>query len=136
MNPHTDSRESGITLIEVMVAMTILSVVLISLGGLMFHVARQTQISAAATHRTAAMQRASAWIEGLAWESLDDAQGPSWSLVSGPMTYDQFVDVSPLGPANTKNVRVRILPTGPLAIVGPDTVVVVRTRMRLTTFLQ
>lgn len=118
-------------------ALTILSVVLISLGGLMFHVARQTQVSAAFTYRAAAVQRASAWIEGLPWDALDGAQGSYSALMSGPMAYDQFVDVLPLGSGTeTKNVMVRIFPTGPLSLVGPDTLVVVRSRGRSASFLQ
>jgi hypothetical protein len=53
------------------------------------------------------------------------------------MAYDQFVDVLPLGSGTeTKNVMVRIFPTGPLSLVGPDTLVVVRSRGRSASFLQ
>lgn len=128
--------QAGITLVEVMVALTILSVVLISLGGLMFHVARQTQMSAASTYRAAAVQRASAWVEGLPWDSLAPG-GPAVGCLagaSGPMTYDRCVTIVN-ETAQMRRVMVVISPTGPLA-VRPDTLVVLRNRGRQAGFLQ
>ena len=88
----------GITLVEVLVALTILSIVLIALGGLMFQVGRQTRLSAATTYRSAAMQRAAAWIEGLPWDSSTSAIiGGCTADSSGLMSYDRCTTVVPNG---------------------------------------
>lgn len=129
-------NEAGISLVEVMVALTILSVVLISLGGLMFHVARQARMSAASTYRAAAVQRASAWVESLPWDSLAPA-GPAVGCeagVSGPMTYDRCVTIVDQTPY-MRRVNVVISPTGALA-VQPDTLEVLRNRRRQASFIQ
>lgn len=133
--PHRTS-EAGISLVEVMVALTILSVVLISLAGLMFHVARQTRMSAASTYRAAAVQRASAWVESLPWDSIAPG-GPAVGCtagLSGPMTYNRCVTIVDETPY-MRRVNVVISPTGPLA-VRPDTLEVLRNRRRQASFIQ
>ena len=130
--PQPD-RERGISLVEVVIAMTILSVVLITLGGLMFDVARQTQSSAATTYRAAAVQQAAAWIEGLPWNDINGTSGCS-SLSMGPLDFDRCVSVYDTT-TSMKRVTVVITPTGTLT-AQPDTVVLYRNQARLRSPLQ
>ena len=65
----------GISLIEIMVALTILSTVLVALGGLMFQVGQQTRTSARETYQAAAMQQGAAYVGSLSWTELDGAAG-------------------------------------------------------------
>ena len=113
--------------------MTILSIVLITLGGLMFDVARQTQASAATTYRAAAVQQAAAWIQALPWGSIDGSSGcESYSM--GQLDFDRCVSVLDTT-TSMKRVTVVITPTGAL-MARPDTVVVYRNLARLRSPLQ
>ncbi len=120
-------REAGVSLIEIMIALTILSTVLIALGGLMFQAARHTRQSAAVAYRSAATTSAAAWIHGLPWDSLGTAVGCA-AESSGPLNYNRCVTVQDVSP-KLKRVTVSITPTGPL-IAAPDTVVINRVRPR------
>jgi hypothetical protein len=119
--------------VEIVVAMTILSIVLITLGGLMFDVARQTQKSAATTYRAAAVQQASAWIEGLPWDSITPSAGCAGYAV-GPLTYDRCVSVIDTT-ISMKRITVVITPTGNLT-ARPDTLVMYRNLARARSPLQ
>lgn len=122
MTQNSDRR--GMSLIEIVVALGILSVVLMSLGGLMYEVARGSRQSALATYRAAAARHAAAWIEGLEFDSLSTAVGCT-SDSSGILEYTQCVTVS--GSGNTRQATIVIQPTGNLT-TSPDTQVVMRTR--------
>ena len=58
------------TLIEIVVALSILSLVLVGLGGLMYQVSYQTRGSAARSYLSAAKQTAATRVEGTPWDSL------------------------------------------------------------------
>lgn len=131
----TPRPDRGISLIEVMVALTILSTVLITLGGLMFDVARQTRRSAATTYRAAAVQSAQAWIDGLPWSTIDSVGfGGCTADSSGLLAYDQCVQVADTT-TTLKRVQVVISPTGNL-LAPPDTLIVYRSTDRPSSPLQ
>lgn len=115
----------GVSLIEVMMALTILSTVLIALGGLMFQVGRQTQQAAAATYRTAAVQQGAATVQALAWDDLNGVVGCSADTV-GQLEYDRCISVADLTP-RTKQVRLVVTPTGNLTAL-PETLTIHRHR--------
>ncbi len=119
--------ERGISLVEVMIALTIFSVVLVALGGLMFSVAKQTRQSAATTFRQAAMQRAAAWIDVLPWDSITPSAGCTADS-SGQLAYDRCVSVVDTTP-RLKRITVVVSPTGVLSAL-PDTLVIYRNRTR------
>lgn len=127
MQPRAARGEAGASLIEIVMALGILAVVLIALGGLMFQVARHTQRSAAVAHRSAAAGNAATWIQGLPWDSLGTAVGCTTDT-TGPMTYTQCVANSDLS-TNLKRVTVVISPTG-VMVALPDTVVIDRNKPR------
>ena len=107
--------------------MTILSVVLVALGGLMFQVAEHTRSSAAATYRAAAAQKGAARIQALPWDDIVGAAGCT-SDSSGLMAYDRCISV--MDSTDTiKRVTLVISPTGAL-IARPETVMVYRNKGR------
>lgn len=119
--------ERGVSLIEILIALTILSTVLAALGGLMFQAARHTHLSAAVAYRGAAAEQAAAWIQNLPWDSLATAVGCT-TRTAGQLVYSRCVSVADLSP-QLKRVTIAITPeSGP--VMKPDTVVVDRNRPR------
>jgi Tfp pilus assembly protein PilV len=116
-------------LIEVMIALAIMAIVLLSLGGLMYSVARHSRMSAAVSYRSAAATKAAAWAEALPWDTVGD---PAWtppciSDTLGPFSYDRCTSVS--GTPQLKVLTIAITPTGVLVAL-PDTIVVSRHLLR------
>jgi len=134
-SPGGAPRERGVTLIEVMIAISILSIVLIALGGLMFQVARQARRSASTTYRTAAVQAASAWIDGLPWDSSATAIiSGCMSDSSGLLSYDRCTTVWDSTP-RLRKITIVVIPTGILA-TAPETLIVYRNNPRPASPLQ
>lgn len=118
----------GVSLIEVMLALTILSVALLALDALMFQVARYNRRSAAVSYRSAAMESAAAWVHGLPWDSIPSAVGCTDSLNTGALQYTRCVELVTSTP-RYRLTRVIITPTGALQ-ARADTVSVERTKTR------
>ena len=115
------------SLIEVMIALTILATVLISLGGLMYAVARHTLRSAAVGYATAAATSAATWAQGLPWDSIDGAGGCVSDTID-VFPYDRCASVNTINP-QFKRVTVVISATGALTTL-PESVVVDRHKLR------
>ena len=113
---------------EVIAALGILSIVLLALAGLMFQVSLQTRRSAALAYRSAATQRAGAYVEGLPWDSLAAAVGCS-SQTSGQLAYTRCLTVQNLA-VNLKRIRVVLTSTGNL-VAPPETLTVDRNKPQL-----
>lgn len=122
-------NRSGASLVEIVMALGILSAVLIALGALMFQVANHTRRSAVTAYRSAALSGEAAWAQGLPWGRVDaDSVGGCASDSTGPMTYSRCVFVAQLSPRD-RRVTVVITPTGTLS-GRPDSVTVERTKPR------
>lgn len=119
---------TGVSLIEIMLALTIMAVALLAIGGLMFQVARHAEQSMVASYRSAAVTSAAAWVQALPWDSLDTMAGCTSDTI-GVFEYDQCLTVQTLSP-KLKRATVAIQSTGRLTI-RPDTVVVDRNKPRL-----
>lgn len=124
---YSARSEAGVSLIEIMIALTLLTTVLVALGGLMFQAARHTRQSAAVAYRSAASTSAAAWVHALPWDSIGGAVGCATDSI-GPLSYNRCVTVQNVS-AKLRRVTVTITPTGPL-IAAPDTVVISRVRPR------
>jgi len=120
--------ERGVSLIEIMMALAILSVVLLALGGLMFQVARHTRLSTAVSYRSVALESATSWVQALPWDSLPVSIGCTDSLTAGAFMYTRCVELVSTSPTS-RLARVIISPTGALQ-APPDTVTVERTKAR------
>lgn len=117
--------ERGVSLVEVMIALAILSAVLIALGSLMYQVARHNTDSAAVGYRSAAVTSAASWAERIPWDSIDGAIGCQ-NDTTGQLIYVRCLSVQSLS-AGHKSITVVVSPTGRL-VVAPDTVTVERRR--------
>lgn len=122
---HTDQR--GVSIIEVVVAIAILSTVLVSLGGLMFQVASQTRRSAMVTHRSAAVLSSGAWVHSMRWDSIPNAVG-CVTDTTGSFTYNRCLSYT-ISPSQLRRVQVVIAPIGAYT-TRPETLVVERARPR------
>lgn len=119
------SGEAGISLIEIVMALSILAVVLISLGGVMFQVARYTQHSAEATNRSAAIASTVAWAQALPWDSIYGAAG-CVTDTAGTLSYVRCTTIATPS-ADLRTIDVVVTPTTGRA----DTVEVTRCKSRL-----
>jgi prepilin-type N-terminal cleavage/methylation domain-containing protein len=122
------ANRDGLSLLEVVVAITILSVVILALGALMFQIAGHTRASAGVAYKSAASESASAWIHGLPWDSIPSAVGCTDSLSVGNLEYTRCVDLLTNTP-RYRLARITISPTGDLR-PPPDTITIERTRTR------
>ena len=120
--------QRGVSLIEIMIALSILSVVLLALGGLMFDVARHSRRSTAVAYRSAALESATSWIQALPWDSLPTVVGCTDSITTGLLEYTRCVELVS-NTASSRLARIIISPTGVLQ-ARPDTVTVERTKAR------
>jgi hypothetical protein len=111
-----------------MIALSLLSVVLLALGGLMFEVARHTRQSTAVAYRSAALESSSSWVQGLPWDSLPGAVGCTDSITTGVFQYTRCVELVATTP-HSRLARIIISPSGAL-FARPDTVTVERTKSR------
>lgn len=116
------------SLIEIMLALSILAVVLMGLGGLMFQTARHTRTAAALAYRGSAIATAEAWSRALPWDSAPGAVGCTDSLRTGQLLYQRCVEL-PVNTGRFQRIRVIITPMGNLP-ARPDTVEIDRTRPR------
>jgi len=112
-----------------MVAITILSVVLLALGSLMFQASRDMNRSGAIAYRSAAQQSAAAWANGLPWDSLHVPPGGPVGCITdtaGQLTYTRCTILAQMT-NKLKRLIVVITPTGRL-IAPPDTITVDRNK--------
>ena len=117
----------GVSLLEVVVALAILSVVLLSLSGIVWQMGRHSRISGAVGARSAALESAVSLAQAVRWDSLLAMVGCSADS-SGQLAYTRCFEVTTLSPS-LKEVRVIVTPTGATAVI-PETLTVQRTRPR------
>lgn len=106
-------------------ALGILSVVLIALGGLMFQVSLYTRRSAALAYRSAAIQAAEAWMWGLPWDSIPAAVG-CITDTSGQLIYSRCLSVQDLA-ARHRRLTTVVSAMGNLTVPA-ETLVIDRVR--------
>lgn len=126
--PHA---EAGVTLIEILFALAILSVVLISLGSLMYQVSFQTRRATTLSYLSAAVQVAQTRVEGLPWDSLGAPGAIGCTNDStGQLAFTRCTTVQ--GHPVFDTIRVVLTPTG-LLTAPPETVTVYRAKPRYPT---
>ncbi len=117
------SAERGVLLIEVLLAITILSVVVIALGAVMYQTAVHSRASGAHTARSAATQRSTAWAEQTQWVNLT-TQCTLDTI--GNHVFDSCAGVADVTPTH-KQLTMTVTPLTGLNLT-PDTFVVDRYR--------
>jgi len=116
-------------LIEIMLALTILSVALMALGGLMFQVSRDTRLSAQVAYRSAARQNAVAWAQSLPWDSIPSQVGWGPNDTIGQLIFQRSMTYATSGTARVLTIVTQPVSTAASSVrVKPDTVTVVRAK--------
>ncbi len=100
-------------LVEIMIALSLLSVCLMALGGLMFQVGRHTRQSAQITYRSAALNSAGAWGQNIPWDSIPGLVGWGTNDTIGQLVYQRY-----MGYATSGNTRVLTMVIRPVAAVA------------------
>jgi len=118
------SARSGVSLVETLVAITLMGVVLSGLGGLAFTASRQTVNVSAGGYRHGILvqevNRLTAW----SYDDLGSAAGCT-TVATGAFPYQRCITVNAISSTRSQ-VRVIVTPSQPG--VAPDSVTVERTR--------
>jgi hypothetical protein len=111
---------------EIVLALGILSIVLVALGGLMYQVSYQTRGAAARSYLSAARQSAATRVEGTPWDSLTSLAfiGCITDTV-GQLVYDRCTTEA--DSAKLRRIEIVLTPVGNLR-APPETVVVYRVK--------
>ena len=118
MNSTRRGATAGFTLIEVMVAMTVLSVVVVSLLGLTFTVARRSYSSSGVAYTTGVLNEQAGRMNALPFDSLDSRAG-CVTVTTAPFKHTRCISVTATA-TNAKTVKVIVRPTD--TKLRPDTV--------------
>lgn len=116
--------EAGFTLIEIVVAMTILSLALVSLGALTFNVARMSIGSSNASYRLGVVTEQMGRLVVLQVDSLA-AEAGCTTETAQPFPHTRCITVTTVSP-RVRQVTLIVTPTN--ATVRPDTVIFDRTK--------
>ncbi|MEX1998281.1 MAG: prepilin-type N-terminal cleavage/methylation domain-containing protein [Gemmatimonadales bacterium] len=98
----------GVSLVEVVVAIAILSTTLLALSGLMWQMARQGRYAGYATARAAALETAASQAQGAAWDSLSTLVGCANDSIAS-FTYTQCYELTTVS-NSLRTVRVIVSP--------------------------
>lgn len=116
-------------LVEIMLALTILSVVMMSLGGLMFQVARATRQSAQVAYRSAAIQNAQGWAQTIPWDSIPTSAGWGNNDTIGQLVFQRYLSYADSTKYRILTVIIRpVTSVASSARIQPDTITVVRAK--------
>lgn len=118
------SARRGVSLIEVVVAMTLFAVVMTGVAALTTQVARSAQLSAAATQRSAALAVGVNQLEALPWDSLPSRQGCK-DVASTTLARRECVTVTNVAP-RVRRVQFTLTPVN--TVLRPDTITFDRAR--------
>ena len=102
------------SLVEVVVALAILSTALLSLSGLMWQMARQGRYAGYATARVAALETATAVAHAAEWDSIPALVGCGTDSVAS-FTYTRCYEVQTVS-TDLKRVRVIVSPAALFAL--------------------
>ena len=123
------SRQSrscaGFTLVEVIIAMTLLSAVLIILATLSTSVTRRGRLNELTTKRNLALAQQASRVQTMPWDDVVTLTSGSTQLLVGDFTFTRRYVVTPVG-VNRRIVRVVVAPI--VQEFRPDSVTIERTR--------
>ena len=124
---HAGSRASarrGVSMIEVVVAMTLFAVVMTGVAAMTTQVARSAQFSSMATQRSAALATGVNQLEALPYDSLPGRQGCR-NIASANFPRSECVTITNVAP-RVRQVQFTLTPAN--SALRPDTVVFQRGR--------
>jgi prepilin-type N-terminal cleavage/methylation domain-containing protein len=119
----------GFSLIEVIVAMTLLSVVFISLGGMMIKMSQRSHINDIVAKRTAALTQEANKFNAIRYDSLynDRISMADQSLTMGDFKFTRKLTLTK-STATRLSVKIKLVPTNPAFSSYVDSVIVYRTK--------
>jgi hypothetical protein len=112
-----------------MIALSLLSVVMMALGALMFQVGRHTRLAAQVAYRSAALNSAASWAQAMPWDSIPGLVGWGVNDTIGQLVFQRYMSYSTS--ANNRVVMLVIRPVATVASsarVKAETLTVVRTK--------
>ena len=124
MNRMELAPRPGVSLVETLVAITLMAVVLSGLGGLAFSASRQTVNLAATNLRQGVLAQEVNRLTAWPFDQLPGAAGCT-TVTTGPLPHQRCVTVTSMG--NMRRV-VQVIVTPNVAGVAPDTIRLERTR--------
>jgi hypothetical protein len=127
MDRNKPAGESGVGLVEILVTISILSIVMLALGSLMFQATRDLNHSGGVAYRSAAQQSALTWATALPWDSLHSTPGGPVGCITdtvGQLVYNRCATLQTVS-GKVRRLTITVTPTG-LLLPMPDTVVVDR----------
>lgn len=101
-------KRSGLSVIEIMVALMLFGTVTVSMAGLSLTVARRAEANDVFTKRTALLQQQMNWLQALPYDSLSGKDG-KYVVEDGPFPHTRYVSVSALGSRTL--VTIEVVPT-------------------------
>ena len=121
---HTSAR-SGFSLIEVLISMTILAVVLSSLAGLSFLVAKRGRNNELTTKRNFVLQQQANRLGAMSATNLATEGSSTETMTVEGFSFTRQITITPIG-TNRWQIKVKITPTDDPT--RPDSVIFDRTR--------
>jgi Tfp pilus assembly protein PilV len=100
-------RRSGLSLIEIMVALILFGTVTVSMAGLSLVVAKRAEANDLFTKRTAVLQQQMNWLQAIPYDSLIEKEG-KFVVEDGPFPHTRYITLSPMG--NRTQVSIQIIP--------------------------
>lgn len=119
-------RDAGFMLVEVVVAMLLLTVAVLALGVMMVRISRTSSASAAAIYTAGAGAAEASRIASLPFDSLAALGTGCVTVNTPPQPYQRCTVVNNVS-SKVKSVRIVVTPSGN-TLLHPDTFTVVRTK--------
>ena len=123
-------RRAGFSLVEIVVAMMLLSVTLLALAALMTQVAAQGRATEVVSQRNAALIQNVNYFTALSYEALDPAMAGCQTVESGMMPYERCVEITQAG--TTRTVKIKVTPQN--EAYRPDSAIFERTALPVNPF--
>lgn len=106
--PHSPRARSGVSVLEIIVALTLFGAVAVAMSGLSLVVARRAEANDVFTKRTAILQQQMNWLQAIPYDSVVKKDGTT-EVTDGPFPHTRQVVVEQNG--SRSRVTVTITPT-------------------------
>ena len=127
---RTPARRDGFSLVEIVVAMMLLSVTLLALAALMTQVAAQGRATEVTAQRNAALIHHVNYFTALSYDALDPLLAGCETVDSGMLPYERCVEITQAG--TTRTVKIKVTPKN--TAYRPDSAIFERTALPVNPF--
>ena len=123
-------RRDGFSLVEIVVAMLLLSITLLALAALMTQVAAQGRTTEVTAQRNAALIQNVNYYTSLSYDAIDPALDGCEVIESGMMPYERCIEITEAGA--TRTVKIKVTPTN--TAYRADSAIFARTALPINPF--